>query len=249
MSNLFKYETHTHTKEGSACAIWTAKESVHAHKDAGYTGIIVTNHFFYGNTSVPRDLPWTEWVHEFCKGYSLAKEEGDKIGLQVFFGWESGYNGHDFLIYGLDEDWLVNHPEIKDASIEEQHQLISAENGLVVHAHPFRQAKYIKKTELYPDFVDAVEGYNVTHSSPLSKNHKNPEWNTKAIKYAKEHSFHITSGSDSHLIPILNGGMLFDRKLRDINDYICFVRKGTGYRLLTGISGEKLTPEEAFNRV
>lgn len=54
--------------------------------------------FLYGNTAVDRSLPWKDWVEQFCKGYEHAKEEGGKIGLQVFFGWESGYHGTEFLI-------------------------------------------------------------------------------------------------------------------------------------------------------
>ena len=90
-----------------------------AYQKAGYAGIVVTDHFFYGNTAVDRSLPWKDWVEQFCKGYEHAKEEGDKIGLQVFFGWESGYHGTEFLIYGLNKEWLFEHPEIKDADVKE----------------------------------------------------------------------------------------------------------------------------------
>ena len=45
----YVYETHLHTKLGSACGKNTGKEMAIAHKEAGYAGIIVTDHFFYGN--------------------------------------------------------------------------------------------------------------------------------------------------------------------------------------------------------
>ena len=54
------------------------------YKEEGYTGIIVTDHFFNGNTTVPRDLPWEERVELFCKGYENAKAKGDEIGLDVY---------------------------------------------------------------------------------------------------------------------------------------------------------------------
>ena len=50
MNNRYIYETHLHTSEGSACGHAKAVDIVHAYKDAGYTGIIITDHFFYGNT-------------------------------------------------------------------------------------------------------------------------------------------------------------------------------------------------------
>ena len=46
----YLYETHMHTSEASACAGSTGAQMARAYKEAGYTGIIVTDHFFYGNT-------------------------------------------------------------------------------------------------------------------------------------------------------------------------------------------------------
>lgn len=125
--NGYLYETHMHTSEASACAKNNAVEMIDAYKKAGYAGVVVTNHFFYGNTAVDRKLPWDEWVKEFCVGYELAKAEGDKIGLSVFFGWESGYRGTEFLVYGLDKSWLLNHPQIRDATVQEQYELVHAD--------------------------------------------------------------------------------------------------------------------------
>ena len=113
----YKYETHLHTREGSACARATAAEQVRSYYEAGYAGIIVTDHFFNGNTAVPRNLPWEERVNLFCLGYENAKAEGDRLGMDVFFGWESGYYGTDFLIYGLDKDWLLKHDDILEWSV------------------------------------------------------------------------------------------------------------------------------------
>lgn len=240
LTQYYKYETHTHTKEASECASWSAVESVRAHKDAGFTGIIVTNHFFYGNTAIDRTLPWEQWVKEFCEAFHLAKAEGDRIGLQVFFGWEAGYNGTEFLVYGLDEEWLLAHPEIKDATVEEQYALVKADGGMVIHAHPFREEDYIPEIRLYPDLVDGVEVYNGAHSSPKSIGHNNPEYNTRALEYAKKHNLRMTSGSDTHRLPMFDAGMLFERKLADIYDFVNAVMNREPYKLLTGIPGEEV---------
>ena len=42
----YLYETHMHTSEASACAGSTGAQMARAYKEAGYTGIIVTDHFF-----------------------------------------------------------------------------------------------------------------------------------------------------------------------------------------------------------
>ena len=194
----YLYETHMHTSEASACAGSTGAQMARAYKEAGYTGIIVTDHFFYGNTSVDRSLPWEEWVRRFCLGYEHAKAEGERIGLSVFFGWEACYEGTEFLVYGLDQAWLLAHPQIKDASIREQYALVHEGGGIISHAHPFREEDYIPEIRLFPEYVDAVEGVNAMHSSRASDCHKNPLFNERALAYGKEHNLPFTAGSDAY---------------------------------------------------
>ena len=54
----YTYETHLHTCRASLCGKSEGSEHVRYYKELGYTGIFVTDHFFGGNTAVPRDLPW-----------------------------------------------------------------------------------------------------------------------------------------------------------------------------------------------
>ena len=216
---MFLYETHLHTSEASACARSTGAEMAQACFNAGYTGIIVTDHFFYGNTCINRDLPWQDWVTEFCRGYENAKKRGDELGLQVFFGWESCYHHIEFLVYGLDKEWLLSHPEIKDATLEEQFTIVTAMDGLVVHAHPFREEPYIPKIELYPTLVHGVETHNASHASPLSTSHNILDFDLRAQEYAKQHRLVQTGGSDVHKTIILGGGTEFYSPLADIHDF------------------------------
>lgn len=232
--NGFLYETHMHTSESSACAYNTGAEMARAYKDAGYTGIIVTDHFFYGNTAVNRRLPWEEWIENFCLGYEHARAEGAKIGLQVFFGWEAGYHGTEFLIYGLDKEWLLTHPEIKEASVEEQFSLVHEGGGIVSHAHPYREEDYIPEIRLFPEYVDAVEGVNAMHSGIMSRAHKNPLFNERALAYGKEHNLPFTAGSDQHTTSMIGGGMVFPRKLADIHDFTRAVLGREAVELLDG---------------
>lgn len=224
----YAYETHLHTSQGSACARSSADDMARACREAGYTGIIVTDHFFYGNTAVDRNLPWEEWVEGYCSGYELAKKTGDKIGLQVFFGWESGYQGTDFLIYGLDKQWLLEHPEIRDATVEEQYGLVHRAGGLVIHAHPFREEFYIPRVRLFPDFVDGVEVANASHAVKFPGPDGVSLFDRRAMDYALEHDFPRTGGSDIHSVDLIGGGMAFAEKLNDIRDYIAAVMDGKG---------------------
>lgn len=218
---MFLYETHLHTKQGSACAKNTGREMAIAHKEAGYAGIIVTDHFFYGNTAVDRDLPWQDWVHEYCAGYRDAKAISKELDLDVFFGWESGYGGPEFLVYGLDEEWLMNHPEIKDATVKEQYKLVHEAGGIVFQAHPYREEWYIPEVLLYPDDVDGIEVFNASNKWTDGKD----LFNEKAAKYALEHDFPVTCGSDIHSNVPMMSGTAFDRRLTSIQDFIDLVMK------------------------
>ena len=84
---MYRYETHLHTCQSSRCGRSTGAEHARYYKELGYTGIIVTDHFFGGNTAASRKGPWERRVREFCAGYHDAREEGERIGLDVFFAW------------------------------------------------------------------------------------------------------------------------------------------------------------------
>ena len=106
------YETHLHTTAASACARSAGSEYISFYKNLGFDGIFVTDHFFNGNCCVPQNLPWEERVEIFCSGYEDAKAEGSRQGLKVFFAWECRFDGDEFLVYGLDKNWLKHHPDM-----------------------------------------------------------------------------------------------------------------------------------------
>ena len=103
---MFRYETHLHTYEGSLCEKTPGSMYPQYYKDLGYDGIFITDHFFNGNTRIPKYDRWEQRVNEFCLGYEHAKEAGAAIVFPVYFGWEANFEGDEFLIYGLDKEWL-----------------------------------------------------------------------------------------------------------------------------------------------
>ena len=151
-------------------------------------------------------------------------------------GWEACYEGTEFLVYGLDRAWLLAHPQIKDASIEEQYALVHEGGGIISHAHPFREEDYIPEIRLFPEYVDAVEGVNAMHSSRVSDCHKNPLFNERALTYGKEHNLPFTAGSDQHTTHMIGGGMVFPRKLKDVHDFTRAVLGREAVELLDGCS-------------
>ncbi|MDF2943599.1 MAG: hypothetical protein K0S01_2457 [Herbinix sp.] len=221
--SLFRYETHLHTTEASACATFSAVDHVRFYKALGYDGIIVTDHFFNGNSNVPWDLPWEERIDLFCKGYENAKAEGDRIGLSVFFGWEAGFLGTDFLVYGLDKAWLKNHLDILSWSIEEQYKKVHEAGGYIVHAHPFRDRPYIKEIRLFPEYIDAVEVINIGNRSD--------KFDRQALEYAKKHKLPVTAGTDAHGLENMHSGLAFQHNIEDIIGFIAGLKSGS-YELI-----------------
>lgn len=216
--SLFLYETHLHTAQASACAICSGAQQARYYKEAGYSGIVVTDHFFNGNSCIPRELPWEERIHRFYQGYEEAKAEGDRIGLSVFFGWEANFRATEFLIYGMDKEWLLSHPDILSWTVEQQYEQIHAAGGYVVHAHPFRLRAYIEEVRLYPNCVDAVEGINVGN--------RNDEFDKKAVAYARKHKLPVIAGTDAHGMENYRSGIAFKRKAEDVRDFIDMIKAG-----------------------
>ncbi|MGM9603920.1 MAG: PHP-associated domain-containing protein [Faecousia sp.] len=218
----YRYETHMHTSEASACARSTGAEMARAHLEAGYTGIFVTDHFFNGNTAVPQQLPWRERVARFCRGYENAWEEGQRIGLQVFFGLEYNYHGAEFLVYNLDRQWLLDHEDIDRVSPRQALALMRGDGGFVVQAHPFRERGYIDHIQLFPRDIDAVEAINAAHLGP-----EGAKMNRRAFAYADMFGLPVTAGSDSHHTGLLYGsGVETPGRIERPTDYLNWMRAG-----------------------
>ena len=215
----YRYETHLHTAESSGCASATGVEMARAHKENGYAGIFVTDHFFNGNTTVPRELPWREKVELFCKGYENALEEGKKIGLEVFFGFEYCYQGMDFLVYNLDKQWLLIHEDIDKMPPRKVFAEMHQGGGFIVHAHPFREFDYIDHVQLFPRDVDGVE---IVNGGQL----KHPEMDKRAALYAGMYDLPVTAGSDSHhLSDLFRSGIETEESITHPLDYLRLIRE------------------------
>ncbi len=187
--SVYRYDLHVHTYEGSACARSVGADMADFYKSKGYSGFVVTDHCWSGNTRVDRSLPWKDWLSEFRKGYEHAKERGDEIGLSVFYGWEYSFHGNDFITLGLDNDWLLEHPEVTKLDLVDYLNLVREAGAYVIHAHPFFEARYIPYIRLLPHHVDAVEVLNAP---------KTEFCNERALEYARAYDLTMTGGSDCH---------------------------------------------------
>lgn len=215
---VHKYETHTHTSLVSKCSRITPEDLVRYYKHLGYSGIFITDHFLNGNTTVSKELSWQDQIHMFCDGYEKALNEGRSIGIDVFFGLEYSYRGSDFLTYGLDRQWLLDHPDLLSLNLGEYCDLVRAEGGIIVHAHPFREDFYIDMIRLLPRKTDAVEVFNAGRTDFE---------NNCARQYADMYQLKLFAGTDTHhdRQTILHGIQL-KRRILDEKDMIAALKNG-----------------------
>ncbi|MCL2388636.1 MAG: PHP domain-containing protein [Defluviitaleaceae bacterium] len=216
---MYLYETHMHTHPVSACATASPEEQVRYYKEKDFAGIIMTDHFFNGNSGCPRKLPWETKVRFFADGYERAKAEGEKCDLDVFFGLEYTINGSDFLVYGLSVQYLLDNPDFDQLSAEQLSKVVRKEGGYIAQAHPFRKAFWIPSPQpISHNLLDGIEVNNA--SMPY-------EVNRKAYQFADKHKLPKQAGSDSHDTYLKKpNGIALKNRARDIFDIINAIKSG-----------------------
>ena len=214
---IYKYDTHCHTSEVSWCGNSSAKDMVEAYYGAGYSGMVITDHFVNGFVRIDKTLPWPELMNAFCSGYEAAYEAAKKYdGFDVFFGWEFNYHGTEFLTYGLLKDFLLANPDMLDWTIEEYFDQVHKAGGFLIHAHPYRERDYIEQVRLYPNSIDAVEVVNSSNNGPGEH-----LFDEKAKIYADKLGLPGTRGTDCHDASKVSGeGLYFKQRLHHIGNLI-----------------------------
>ena len=186
---MFKYETHLHTFPVSRCAKVSVSEALDFYKNAGYDGVFITNHFLDGNLNYDYSAPYRERINFYFSDYEEGLIYGRQIGLKVFSGVELSKGGTDFLVYGLDKDWFLAHPEIMDMKKSEELPYLAENGAAVIQAHPFREAGYIDHIRLYPRCIQGVEVINACRTDFENK---------MAAIYAESYNLKPFAGSDNH---------------------------------------------------
>ena len=212
---MYKYEMHCHTSVVSLCGRSTPEEMVQAFYEAGFAGIVFTDHFIHGNTAIDRSLPWAERMKLYFSAYEGAKKLGKNLGMAVFVGIEHAYgNGKEVLVYGdLTAEPFIANPSIEKMDIHSFVDFCHKNGWFVAHAHPFRDRNYIN-LDIPPvmDNLDGVEIFNFCNK---------PEENEKAAQCCKELGLIPISGSDTHHVDLCGkAGVAFDEKIIDPKKFV-----------------------------
>lgn len=216
---MYRYETHCHTSPVSACGQVSVRDTLQFYKSMGYDGVFITNHFLDGNIGIDWNHSVEEKLDFYFSDYEEGVKIGEEIGLKVFLGVEMSYGGTDFLVFGLDKKWWMEHSEVLEERKSRQLPYLMKEGALVVHAHPFREASYIDHIRLFPRGVEGVEVLNAERTDFENK---------MADLYADSYGFVKTAGSDNHVGERAKrlAGLECDEPVKDVNDFIEKVRAG-----------------------
>lgn len=212
--SYMKIEMHVHTSEGSPCAETDAENIVRAYSEAGYDAIVITNHF---DSLLLKDFGETddERIERYLLGYRKAKAVEARYGIEVMLGVEIRLepNVEDFLIYGIDEEFLFHNPDLCFMDQQTVYKLCHSYGAVFYQAHPFREPCVPRN----PEFLDGVE----FNQRPYSGNH-----NDRLSQWVKDYpELKFISGSDCHnLDQVGYGGIEIFRPVHDVKELADILR-------------------------
>ena len=192
----WRYEMHSHTGEFGWCAHVPAATLVRDYAAAGYDGVVITNHYFERGFDAMEAGDWPGLVAEYLIGYEAARRAAEGTGLDVLLGLEIRFTEafDDYLIFGVDEAFLLAHPRLYTMGLEAFRRLADAERLFVAQAHPFRKGCRVADARL----LDGLEVYN--------GNPRHDNGNDEAAAYARRHGLIGIAGSDYHQLQDLGTG-------------------------------------------
>ncbi len=204
---MHKYELHAQTSNCDLCAKLSGDALVRAYHEAGYSGIVITDHYF------SLFFDWFEnelsglchkgIIDRYLHGYYSAKNEGEKLGFDVLCGAEVRLPDtiNDYLLYGMQEKDFYELPLLCRLQNLKELRAALPEYVLIVQAHPFRNAMTV--TDPSPLF--GIEVYNGGTEEYR---------NAMALDFAKHYGKAMTSGSDCHKqSAVAMGGILTDARI------------------------------------
>lgn len=219
---MYKYELHAHTSDCDRDAHLTARELVHLYKEAGYDGMVITDHYierFY-TLWFPEDvegLTHEQQVKRWLKGFYTAREEGEKIGFTVLPGAEVRFDDYpnDYLIYGLHESFFYTVPRLNELKNISELLALLPDNVCVVHAHPFRQGMVVENPVSGLFGIEVFNGGTERFRNEIAK------------QYACHFGIPMTSGSDTHeLERLARGGIMTEHKIKTPEELVSVLRSG-----------------------
>lgn len=217
-------ELHLHTSESSSCSWTPAKQMIDLYHEQGYSTIVVTDHCSKHKMDRLGNISWKEKIDYVLNGFNIAKKYGNTFNMNILLGVEITLQetDSDYLIYGIDKDFLYENEEIYSYSLEKLYKICHEKGYLLIQAHPFRD-----NIQLAPlEYIDGIEVYNGCQIE-ISRN-------DKALEYGNNTDKILTSGSDFHrLEDLAQGGIITSIEIKNINQLV-EILKNRDYQIKQG---------------
>lgn len=224
---MYKTELHCHSVDVSRCAAADVDSIVSHYLDAGYTTVVLTNHFGDFTFEHHGITNWNDCIDFYYEGY-LKLKKAAAGRLHILFGAELRFKGisNDYLLYNVTPDFLKAQEDIFDMKPRIFYPLAQENNILFIQAHPFRDNMMVTP----PAYLDGIEVYNgsiVGHYGHDSRNDVAEYW-------ADRFGFLKTSGTDLHFAtdPVV-GGIMTEEPITSSEQLVDVLRSGK-YELIRG---------------
>jgi len=185
---MIKLETHCHTLYGSHCGLADADTIVSRYLDAGYDGVVITNHFVKKHFDSYKGETDREKLDFYFSLFDEVKEKGEKKGLKVFLGSEvSACTSEEYMLVGFDRSLFYDNRPLFEMNQKELFEL-AEKNGLFFYqSHPFRDRVKVLGD---PKYMHGAEVFNGHY------HHTN--FNEKAVEFCEKNNLIGLSGTDFH---------------------------------------------------
>ena len=213
---MFKTELHCHSNDISACARVDADIIIEKFTSAGYSTLVLANHFNSSTYTHNKCESWNEWIDKYIGAYNLLKEKA-KGKLNILLGMElrTNENINEYLVFGVTEKFLRENENIFKMNIWDVHKLTSENGMLLIQAHPFRDSMTVTN----PKALDGVEVFN-GHMGHDSRNDIAEAW-------ANKFSLIKTSGTDFHYADVpANAGILTENEITTMDELVAVLKSG-----------------------
>ncbi len=221
-------EMHLHTLGNSSCGHTAPADIMALYTEAGYDGIVCTNHFnrYIYEKYLEGNAAEEKLTHFFRAFEELKAYKREKGGPDVYFGAEVAI-GKDYyhlktnlacaeiLIYGITpEEFALHAVEITKTDYAGLRRIADENGWLLYQAHPFRErTKRVKRK-----YLDGIEVYNA--------NPRHINCNSLAALKARAQRLKVVAGSDFHKPNDIGAAMIFPAKPSDEKELAAFLRAG-----------------------
>ena len=192
-----KLETHCHSLGGSLCAKADVETIIQTYKDAGFGGIVLTNHFVEKHYINYPGQTKKEKLDFYFSLFDNLKEVGVKQGVKVFLGAEiSACTSEEYLLYGFDRSLFYDNELLFKLNQKELYEFAQKNGCFLYQAHPFRDRVKVLGD---PKYMHGAESFN-GHYHHVNENYK-------ANEFCEKNHLIKMSGTDFHDVgqPVYGG--------------------------------------------